>query len=64
MERMESVRKMLAFFIGLLIVIVGVMDDCPRVGAITIGLLLSGIFTVPEAIGIIRGKNVTGSEEK
>ena len=35
----------------------GVTDDCPRIGAIAVGLLMMGLFTVPEALGVIRGTN-------
>jgi hypothetical protein len=54
--RMEKFRKLFAFIIGALIVVGGLIDECPRVGAIAIGLLMMGIFTVPDAVGIIRGE--------
>jgi hypothetical protein len=37
------------------LVIFGVTDACPRIGAIAIGLLMMGLFTVPEALTVIRG---------
>jgi hypothetical protein len=45
---------MLAFIAGLAIVLAGLMHECPRIAAIAIGLLLMGVFTVPEALGIIK----------
>jgi hypothetical protein len=51
----EAFRKMLTFLAGLTIVIGALVDECPRVAAVSIGLLLMGIFTVPEAFGIIKG---------
>ena len=54
---MAAFRGTLAFLAGLLLVIFGVIDECPRIGAIAVGLLLMGVFTVPEALGVIRGKN-------
>ena len=41
----------------------GVTDDCPRVGAIAVGLLMMGLFTVPEAMGVIRGSNSKDDEK-
>ena len=52
---METFRKTFAFVAGVGLVFFGVLDDCPRVGAITIGLLMMGVFTVPEAMKLIRG---------
>jgi hypothetical protein len=42
------------------LVIFGVTDQCPRIGAIAVGLLIMGVFTVPEALAVIRG---TGDKE-
>jgi hypothetical protein len=53
----ETFRRTLAFIAGLFLVIFGVTDACPRIGAIAIGLLMMGLFTVPEALGVIRGPN-------
>ena len=54
---MEAFRKTLAFVSGVILVFFGVTDDCPRIGAIAIGLLMMGLFTVPQAMGVIRGTN-------
>jgi hypothetical protein len=51
----ESFRRTLAFVAGVVMVFFGVTDDCPRVGAIAVGLLMMGLFTVPEALRVIRG---------
>jgi hypothetical protein len=53
--RLEAFRRTLAFIAGVILVFFGVTDDCPRVGAIAVGLLMMGLFTVPEALGVIRG---------
>jgi hypothetical protein len=52
-EHWDIFRRTLAFVIGLLIVLMGLLDECPRLGAIGVGLLLMGVFTVPEALGMI-----------
>ena len=52
---MEGFRRTLAFVSGVILVFFGVTDDCPRIGAIAIGLLMMGLFTVPEAMRVIRG---------
>ena len=52
-EHWDVFRRTIAFVIGLVIVFFGLVDECPRVGAIAIGLLLMGVFTVPEALGIV-----------
>lgn len=52
---MEWFRTTLAFVVGLLLVVFGIIDTCPRIGAIAVGLLLMGVFTVPEALRVIRG---------
>ena len=60
---MDVFRRTLAFVVGLAIVIAGISDKCPRVGAIVVGLLLMGVFTVPEALGVIgrvAGRNGNG----
>jgi hypothetical protein len=51
----EAFRRTLAFVSGVILVFFGVTDDCPRIGAIAVGLLMMGLFTVPEALGVIRG---------
>lgn len=53
---MQTFRTTLAFCAGLALVVFGITDQCPRVGAIAVGLLLMGVFTVPEALHLIRGK--------
>jgi hypothetical protein len=50
----------MAFLSGIVLVFFGVTDDCPRIGAIAVGLLMMGLFTVPEAMKVIRG---TGKDE-
>ena len=52
---MEAFRRTLAFVSGVILVFFGVTDDCPRIGAIAVGLLMMGLFTVPEALTVIRG---------
>jgi hypothetical protein len=56
----ETFRKTVAFLSGVTLVFFGVTDDCPRIGAIAVGLLMMGLFTVPEAMKVIRG---TGKDE-
>ena len=51
---MEGIRRFLSFSVGLIIVFVGVLGECPRFGAIVIGLLLMGMFSVPEAFHILK----------
>ena len=46
----------MAFLAGVTLVLFGVTDECPRVGAIAVGLLMMGLFTVPEAMTAIRGE--------
>ena len=54
---METFRRTLSFIAGVIMVFFGVTDDCPRIGAIAVGLLMMGLFTVPEAMRVIRGTN-------
>jgi len=51
----ESFRRTVAFLSGIGLVVFGVTDDCPRVGAIAVGLLMMGLFTVPEVLKVVRG---------
>jgi hypothetical protein len=51
----EQFRRTVSFLAGVVMVFFGVTDDCPRVGAIAVGLLMMGLFTVPEAMRIFRG---------
>jgi hypothetical protein len=57
----EGFRKTVAFLSGVILVFFGVTDDCPRIGAIAVGLLMMGLFTVPEAMRVIRG---TGRDDR
>ena len=52
---MESFRKFLSILIGGLLIVGGIVDECPRVATVAVGLLLIGAFTVPEALGVLRG---------
>lgn len=52
---MEAFRRTLAFVVGVVIVFFGITDNCPRVGAIAVGLLMMGLFTVPEVMKVVRG---------
>jgi len=63
---MEAFRKTISFLAGLILVLFGVFDECPRLGIIVIGLLLMGVFTVPEAISVMKGGPVkdSGSEDE
>ena len=56
-DKFNTFRRTLAFVVGIALVVFGIIDSCPRIGAIAVGLLLMGVFTVPEALGVIRGKN-------
>jgi hypothetical protein len=51
----DQFRKTVAFLSGILLVFFGITDDCPRVGAIAVGLLMMGLFTVPEVMKVVRG---------
>lgn len=51
---LDGFRRMVSFIVGLLIVIAAIADACPRFAAISIGLLLMGIFTVPEAFWFLK----------
>jgi hypothetical protein len=51
-------RNTVAFLAGVALVMFGVTDDCPRVGAIAVGLLMMGLFTVPEVMKVVRGNDV------
>jgi hypothetical protein len=61
---MDQFRRTLAFLSGIMLVVFGVTDECPRVGAIAVGLLMMGVFTVPEAIGVIRGESSAKKEKE
>jgi hypothetical protein len=50
---MEIFQRVVSFLVGVLIVVFAIFDTCPRVGAIVVGLLLMGIFTVPEALRLL-----------
>lgn len=52
----DAFRRMLTFLCGLVIVLVSFLQECPRPAAIAIGLLLMGVFSVPEVIGFVKGK--------
>jgi Sec-independent protein translocase protein TatA len=54
----ESFQKTLAFLVGLFLVLFGILSKCPRIGSVVVGFLLMGVFTMPEAIRIIRGENL------
>jgi hypothetical protein len=45
--------------VGIALVVFGITDACPRIGAIAVGLLMMGVFSVPEAIAVIRGTNAS-----
>ena len=61
---METFRRTLSFIAGVIMVFFGVTDDCPRIGAIAVGLLMMGLFTVPEAMRVIRGTSAPREEDK
>jgi hypothetical protein len=56
-SKLSAFRRTIAFLVGILLVVFGITDACPRIGAIAVGLLMMGVFSVPEAIGVIRGTN-------
>ena len=62
---MDGFRRIISFLAGLFLVLIGILGDCPRFGAIVVGLLLMGMFTVPEALGVLKGRtlNNSGSED-
>jgi hypothetical protein len=59
---MDALRRFLSFVAGLILILFGFLGECPRAGAVVIGFLLMGMFTVPEALGILRGR-VTKEDE-
>jgi len=58
---MESIRRFVSFLAGLFLVLIGILGDCPRFGAIVVGLLLMGMFSVPEALTMFKGRPMPGS---
>lgn len=52
---LEAFRRTLTFLLGLTIVFGAVRDVCPRPLVFGIGLILMGVFTVPEAFEFIKG---------
>lgn len=50
---METFQRLVSFLVGVLIVVFAIFDECPRLGAIIVGLLLMGVFTVPEALKLL-----------
>lgn len=60
----DTLRKTISFLVGLLIVIAAVMNECPRLLAISIGLLLMGLFTVPETFWFLKGQYGDDSSNK
>jgi len=54
---MEAFRNVVSILIGAILVVGGILDECPRVAAIAVGLVLMGAFTVPEAFAAIRGES-------
>jgi hypothetical protein len=59
---LKKIQSTLAFLTGLFIVVMGLVNECPRVAGIAVGLLLMGVFTVPEVIGIVKG-GIGGTKE-
>jgi len=57
----DGFRRFISFFAGLFLVLAGILGDCPRFGAIVVGLLLMGMFTVPEALSIAKGRTMNNS---
>lgn len=60
---MDAFRKTFGFVVGALIVVFSVLDNCPRVGAIAVGLLMMGVFSVEEAIKFFRGPSTQGGRD-
>jgi hypothetical protein len=52
---METFRRAISVIVGAILVLGGVLDECPRVAAVAVGLLLLGAFTAPEALKVVRG---------
>lgn len=51
---LDAIQRILTFLVGSLVLIGGILDDCPRPAVIAVGLLLMGIFTVPQAVSIVK----------
>lgn len=49
-------RKTLTFLIGSVIVVGGLLDECPKIAVVAIGLLLMGVFTIPEAMALVKSR--------
>ena len=60
---LDAFRRTLAFLAGLGIVVGGLINECPRVAGIAVGLLLMGVFTVPEALGFVKGRTIEPPKE-
>lgn len=52
----DAFRRLLTFLTGILVVVAAALDECPRYAAIAVGLLLMGVFTVPELLLFVKGK--------
>jgi hypothetical protein len=52
---MEAFQKIVAFLVGAFLVLIAVLDECPRAAVIGVGLVLMGVFSVNEGLSIIRG---------
>jgi hypothetical protein len=61
LKDLDRFRGTFAFLVGAAIVVGGLIDECPRVGAIAVGLLMMGVFSVPEAMRFIQGRNGNGN---
>lgn len=61
---MEAFKKLVGFLVGVVLVVFGVIDQCPRLGAVVVGLLLMGVFSVTEAFTLIRGLSTEKGREE
>jgi hypothetical protein len=60
---LEVFQKTTSFIVGLLIVVAAIMNECPRLAAISIGLLMMGLFTVPEAFWYLKDQLYRGKDD-
>jgi hypothetical protein len=56
---MEILRQVVSFIVGLLMLLLGLFGPCTHVGYIVLGLLLMGIFTIPEVMKLFYPRRVS-----
>jgi hypothetical protein len=60
----ETFQKLMSFLAGMLILIGALVDECPRIPAAVVGLILMGVFTVPDAMVFFKRKFSIGKEDE